>query len=194
MQRLVPWAAAAVLIASPTCRADEFTDQLDTARQYYEQGDYVAASEELRFALQSLQARVAERFVGTFPEPPAGWRAGEVEIQGGATFMGGGVALERTYANDAGARVKATLIANNAMVQSMAGMIELMATQPGARRVRLGRDNAVVSFDAGARSGKGTLVVGRALIQLDGDGLEGPKILEALPKSWDIQRVEELAG
>jgi hypothetical protein len=185
---------AAMLVACGVARADEFTEQLDLARQSYEEGDYVGASEELQFAIQSLQSKIAEQYVATFPEPPEGWTAGGIENQSGPAFMGGGVTIRRTYGNDLGATIEANLIANNPMVQSMAGMIGLMAGQPGAKRVRVGRENAVVTYDAAQRSGEATLAVGRALIRLEGRGLDGPEILETLLKSWDLQKVHELAG
>lgn len=193
MRIIVPVAAMLVAFGS-AARADEFSEALDLARQYYEEGDYVAASEELQFAIQSLQSKIAEQYVATFPEPPEGWTAGEVENQGGAAFMGGGTMLKRTYENDLGATVEATLIANNPMVQSMAGMLGMMAGQPGAKRVRVGREHGVVTWDAEEHSGEATLAVGRALIQLEGRGLDGPEILETLLKSWDVRKVKELAG
>ncbi len=193
MRIIAPIAAMLVAFAG-VARAEEFGEALDRARQYYEEGDYVGASEELQFAIQSLQSKIAEQYVATFPEPPEGWTAGEVEHESGPAFMGGGVTIKRTYENDLGATVEANLIANNPMVQSMAGMLGMMAGQPGAKRVRVGRENAVVTWDAEQRSGEATLAVGRALIQLEGRGLDGPEILETLLKSWDVRKVKELAG
>lgn len=197
MLRILPLAAAALIALGGVCRADEFTDQLDLVRQYYDEGDYAAAAAELQFALEALRARLAEQYAATFPEPPEGWQAEDVETQGGAAFMGGGVVLRRTYSDGAGASIEAQLVADNPMVQGFSAMLAnpaVMAAQPGAKRVRIGRANAILVYDADARTGEATLVIGRAMIRLEGRGLDGPEPLEALLRSWDIRTLRDLAG
>lgn len=192
MRRFV-LAAALCCAASGAARGDEFLDQLELARQAYEQGDYTAAAEELQIALQSLQDKLAQLYVQTFPEPPAGWTANPVESQTGAAFMGGGIALSRTYRGEGGATIEARVIANNPMMQGMAGLVAAMAARPGAKRLRIDRETAIVSFNATTGAGEAQLAVAGALIQLEGRKLASAEILETLLRSWDVAKLRELA-
>jgi hypothetical protein len=127
-----------------------------------------------------------------FPEPPPGWSAQPVEAQAGTAFMGGGVALSRTYRGEGGAIVAARLIAHNPMVQGMTGMVAAMATKPGAKRLRIDREMATLSFKPETGAGEAQLAVAGALIQLQGRKLASAEILETLLRSWDVAELREL--
>ena len=90
---------ALLLVAVPgALRADEIGDQLDQARQYYDEGDLTGAIGELEFVLQALRGRVAEALAATFPAPLPGWTVEAKDDQGGGTipFVGGNM-VGRTY-------------------------------------------------------------------------------------------------
>ncbi len=197
MKSLLPLTLAALLLGGPAARAEEFLDQLDLVRELYEEGDIGGAMTELEFARQMLQERLDERFAAVFPEPPEGWRAGEVQRQSGAMF-GGGTFLERSYSEAAGnARIEARIIAGSPMIQAFAAMMAspaMIASEPGARRVRIGRTNAVLTWDETTRSGELRFLVGGAMIQLEGSDLTDGDVLLALAKRFDLRAVEELTG
>ncbi len=72
---------------------------------------------------------------------------------------------------------------------------QVLAAQPGAKRVRIGRENAVATYDPAERTGQLMLDVGgKVSIMLDGRGLAGTEPLVELASHWDIQKVKQLAG
>ncbi len=197
MKSILPLALAAMLLGGPAARAEEFLDQLDLVRELYEEGDIGGAMSELEFARQMLEERLGERFVAVFPEPPEGWRAGEVQRQSGAMF-GGGTFLERSYSDAGGdARIDTQIIAGSPMIQAFAAMMAnpaMMASEPGAERVRIGRTNAVLIWDETTRSGELRFLVGGAMVQLVGSDLADADVLLALAKGFDLPAIEELTG
>ena len=152
---------------------------------------------ELEFARQLLQEELADRFVTVFPEPPEGWRAEKAERQSGAMF-GGGTFVQRTYLASAGeARIEAQIITGSPMIQAFAAMMAspaMMASEPGTRRVRIGRTHAVLTWDEATRGGDLRLVVGQTMIQLEGSELESGDVLVALAEKFDLRAVKERTG
>ena len=203
--------AVAGLLASAgaPARADSVTDQLGHARQYYEQGDYSGAIEELEFAIQEIRGKLGSAYLATFPAPAPGWtviegeEAGEQQGAAAAAaavpFPGGGNVLKRRYRSASGeATVDAQLMTGGSFLQGLASMFmspQLLAAQPNAKRVRIGRENAVVIYDPEDKAGQLMLDVGgKASLMLDGKGLPGPEPLVDLATRWDLKRVREIAG
>lgn len=72
---------------------------------------------------------------------------------------------------------------------------QVLAAQPNAKRVRVGRENAVVTHDPAERSGQLVLDLGgKATILLQGTGLDGGEPLVGLVEAWDLKRAKELLG
>ncbi len=191
-------AAVAALAPAMPARADEITDQLGLIEELYAAGDYGEMITELEFVLQDIRGRMGALYAETFPEPPAGWSAEPAQNDGGAAFMGGSI-LNRTYTEDGGSgRIDAQLMVDNPMIQGMAGLFanpQLLAAQPNARRIRVGRDNAVLTFDPANGSGEVTFLVGgRILMQLEGSGLDSGDPLETLLNAWDFDDLKRIAG
>lgn len=192
--------AAGLALASPAL-ADEVTDQLDQARRYYQEGDLPEAIAELEFALQAMKGQIGRRLLATFPEPPAGWTAdapAETQ-QGSIPLLGAGAVLSRTYRAGAGdAAIEARLMSGGGLLQGLAGMVmnpQVLAAQPNAKRVRIGRDNAVVTYDPEDRTARLVLDVGgKAMIMLEGQDLADGEPLVALAKRWDLKKVKDLVG
>lgn len=193
----MPIAALTVLLAT-SAAADEVTEQLDLARQLYDEGDFSGAMTELEFAKQAIQARVGEQYLATLPEPLPGWTAEPAQQEAGMSFLGGGITVSRAYREEAGSgSIDAQLIVDNPMIQGFAAMLgnpAILAADPSMKRVRVGRDNALLKFEQGDRSGEITLVLGKAMIQLSGHDLSGPEPLESLLQAWDIATVKQLAA
>lgn len=193
--------AVGLALAAPA-RADSVTDQLDQARAYYGQGDIAGAIAELEFALQEMRGRLGSAYLATFPEPAPGWTLlpGESQEQGAAVpFPVGGSVLKRAYRNAAGdASIEARLMTGGGLLQGLASMLmspQLLAAQPNARRVRIGRENAVATYDQAQRTGQLMLDIGgKVSIMLEGRGIAGTEPLVELAGRWDIRRVRELAG
>jgi hypothetical protein len=202
-------AAALALPPAAAARADEIVDQIEQAKRYYGEGDVTGAIEELEFAIQALRGRIGAAYLATFPEPPAGWTVEDAKPEegggqaGGAAaavpFLGGGSVLQRTYkAPEGGGSIQAQLMTGGSFLQGLASMFmnpQVMAAQPNAKRVRIGRENAVVTYDPQERTGQLMLdVAGKVTIMLEGTNLAGADPMVDLANRWDIKRVKEIAG
>ena len=194
--------AAALVLAPLAARADSLTDQLDQARKDYEQGDVSSAISDLEFAIQDLRGKLGAAYLATFPPAPAGWTAQDEkpnESGASAAFPGGGTMVKRTYRAATGeATIDAQLMTGGGFLQGLAAMFmnpAVLAAQPGAKRVRIGKDNAVVTFDPAAHTGQLMLDVGgKVTLMLDGKSLDGSDPLVQLANAWDLKKVREIAG
>lgn len=191
---------ASLAVAAPAA-ADEITDQLDQARSYYDEGDLPGAIAELEFALQAMRGRIGQELLATFPAAPAGWTAADADDAGQTAmpFPGGGTTLSRTYRNEQGeGSIEAQLLTGGGFLQGLAGMFmnpQVMAAQPNAKRVRIGRENAVVTYDADVREAQLMLDIGgKATIMLQGHDVASGDPLVELVNQWDIKLVKELIG
>ena len=195
-------ALAATLVLVPlAARADSFTDQLDQARKDYEQGDLSTAIGDLEFAIQELRGKLSTAYLATFPPAPAGWTVQDEkpEESSATPFPGGGSVIKRTYRAATGeATIDAQLMTGGGFLQGLAAMFmnpAMLAAQPGAKRVRIGKDNAVVTFDPAAHTGQLMLDVGgKVTLMLDGKNLDSSDPLVQLANAWDIKKVREIAG
>ena len=147
-------------LASPLfARADEIGDQLDQARQYYQGGDITGAIGELEFVLQALRGKIGQELLATFPAPPDGWTAETADGSGAGAipFMAAGTMLSRTYtAPDGASSIEAQLMSGGGFLHGLAGMMmnpTMLAAQPNAKRVRVGREAGVVTYDAEQKIG-----------------------------------------
>lgn len=189
------------LVLPSVASADEITDQLDQARQYYDQGDVSGAISELEFALQAMRGKIGQQLLATFPAPAAGWTMdpADDQQQGAIPFVAAGTMLGRTYrAPDGNGTIEAQLMSGGGFLQGLAGMLmnpQMLAAQPNAKRIRIGRDNGVVTFDPQDQSSQ--LVVdlgGKGTLMLQGKGLATTDPLVELANRWDLKQVRELLG
>jgi hypothetical protein len=200
------WKAPTVLLlltlsAAPAV-ADEIGDQLSTARDLYQQGDIAGAVSELEFAIEALKSRLGAQYLESFPAPAGGWSVVDkpAEEQASAMpFLGGGTVLSKSYRQDGGsAQVDATLMTGGSFLQGIAGMMmnpQVMAAQPNAKRVRIGRENAVLVQDEAEHTAQLFLSVGsKVSIMLDGKDLTDGTPLVDLATRWDLAKVKSLAG
>lgn len=193
-------AGLACSVLALIARADEITEQLDQAKTYYEEGDVGGALGELEFAMQALRGKLSASLRETFPAAPAGWTAVDDGDQGGAALpMMGGNVVQRTYKQEGGeARIEASLMSGGGFMQGLASMFmnpAMLAAQPNAKRIRVGRENGVVIYDPADRSGQ--LMVdlgGKISLMLQGEHLDGPEAMTTLVEGWDLKKVKELAG
>ncbi len=196
VKRLGTAALAAGLIfgAGRMALADEISDGLALSADLYAKGDLAGALKELGFATAAIQAKMNDSYGSTFPEPPAGWSADEVDAQSMA-MMGMGQNVSRTYTNANGNSVKLSLTADSPMLQSM-GMIfanPMMAAQAGFQRIRVGREEAMLKDDKSGQVQILLTVGGRLLLQAEGNGASVEEV-KALFGAWKIDEVKKLAG
>jgi len=188
--------ALAAAFGAGSARADEISEGLERARELYEKGDVAAALTETNFALNALQQKRSAAFLELFPAPPSGWKLEEASDAAGsalaAQMMGGGVMVQRDYAQEGGdGAIEAMIIVDNPLIQALSAMVNNPAMLGrGARRVRIGSDNAVLERDSGAEEAKMTLVRGNVAVKLEGSGLKSPDILTELMKRFDLGKLQ----
>lgn len=157
-------AASAFLLPLPAMAQDDITDALGAAIEAYEEGEIGDALEEIAYATQLLNALQAQGLTEFLPEPAPGWNR-EVNAEAGASlaFMGG-TAAEATYTSSQGGRFTITIMADNPMVTSMAGVLgnsALLATMGQIERIN--RENFML-----ADNELTGLIGGRILVQAAG--------------------------
>lgn len=197
----VSFAALALLLtSSPLAVADEIREQLDLAIQLYEEGDLAGTITELQFAIGEIQGRLGSVYALTFPPAPEGWTAEEASQEASPAFLGGGTIISRAYRQGNGdGTMDAQLMIDNPMVQGFAALFNnpaMISANPNMKRIRLGRENALLDFDQAAGSGEITFMMGggRAMLKIEGSGLASGDLLVATLEAWDRKGLEEAAG
>lgn len=182
---------------------DEVVEQIELGLELYQEQEYGAAITELEYALNDIRQLMSGRIGETFPDPPTGWNAGEVESSGGGAAAlfggGGGSSLEREYRQEDGnGRMEAQLMIDNPMIQAMSVMFNnpaMVAAQPNMERVRIGRDSALVKWEPERGSAEVSFLMdGRILMQINGQGLESQEPAVELLRAWDLDAVREQAA
>ncbi|WP_234252729.1 hypothetical protein [Billgrantia aerodenitrificans] len=191
---------ALALPVTASAQADEVVEQIELGLELYQEGEYGAALTELEFAINDIRKLMSGRLANTFPEAPAGWSVEEVESGGGgaAALMGGGAMLQRNYREEGGdGRLEASMMVDNPMVQGMAALFNnpaMIASQPNMERVRMGRESAIVKWEAERGRVEATMLLdGRILLQVEGQGLDSPDLAVELLRDWDLAEVREQA-
>lgn len=194
--------AAAVLalavLAAGVSRADEISEGLDRARQLYERGDLSGAVTETNFAFNALHQKRSALYSTLFPPAPAGWTLEESSDDGAgsalaAQMLGGGVMVERRYTRGEDNSIKATVIVDSPMIQALASMVNNPAMLgSGAKRVRIGNDNAVLQRDG--EDTDLTLARGNVAIKLEGSGIKDAEVLTQLMKGFDLAKLANPQG
>ena len=164
MNKIIAVALAASLFAPATVSADEISDTLQAALDAYNDGDVAYAIEELDFARQKMMAIQADAFQQFLPEAPEGWeRVIDNDMQAGLAMMGGGMGASASYnAPDNSQYYSITMMADNAMVATMGGMVANAAAM-GMKVERIGRQR--IAMNEGQAM---ALVNNRILITIDG--------------------------
>lgn len=187
--RVVCLAIAILVIATPAS-ADDVIARIDRARDLYRRGVLVEAAGLLGAVAIDLQTRLGEDLARLMPEPPAGWRGGEVRMVAMGTF--GGLTVTRGYQMENATLDAAVLVDSPAVagVATLLGDPAVLATQPGMRRVRVGDRDALLRWEGSTRSGQIMLTLGdHAMLQAVGRGLADPELLAQFMGGWNIGAV-----
>lgn len=195
------FAALSLLVATaPLAQGDEIREQLDLAIELYEEGDLAGSITELQYAIGEIQGRLGSAYAETFPPAPAGWTAEAPSQEASAAFFGGGTMVSRAYREENGSgSMNAQLMIDNPMIQGMAALFSnpaIISANPNMKRVRLGRENAILDFDEAAGRGEITFLMGggRAMLKVEGSGLASGDLLVETLEAWDRQGLADVAG
>ena len=152
----------AVVVATGTAIADEFTDTIEAAMEAYEAGDIKTAKEEIDFAAQLLGQMKAEGLSAFLPEALDGWEREVGDTQSMAA-LGGGQMASATYRMD-GETVEIQLMAGNQMVTAMGAMFSNPVLMGAAGKVkRINRQKVVIT-----KQGEIQTLINQVMVQITG--------------------------
>jgi hypothetical protein len=160
------------LVFSGLAFADDVTDAIDEAMQYYQDGKYSDAMTSLNYASQLIGQKKGGDLQSFLPQPLDGWEAEEATSQSmGAAMLGGGISAERQY-NKGSSSVRIQIVTDSPMLQSMMMMFgnPMLAGADGGKLEKIAGEKAIVKYNAADKSGDIKLVIAnRFLVTLDGN-------------------------
>jgi hypothetical protein len=143
--------------------ADEITDSIEEATEYYKEGDFVEAVNSLDYASQLIRQKRSSKLESFLPEPLAGWSAEDVKSQAtGAGFLGGMISAKRKYKKDKSS-VTVEIITDSPALQSMVMMFSnpAYASADGGKLTKIKRQKAIVKYHPSQKSGEINIVVAK---------------------------------
>ncbi len=184
------WLAAILLPLA--AHADDVQDSIREALDYYNAGDYQEAVESLDYASQLIRQMKGKKLETLLPAPLEGWSAKPAESRAvGAAVFGGGLTVERSYTRGP-ASVTIRIVADSPMIQGMLAMFSnpVFATSDGGRLERIGREKAIVKYDAASKSGDIRLAVAnRFLVTIEGTAVT-EEDLKAYARAIDFKKLK----
>lgn len=182
-----------MLLASPGW-ADDVTESINEALEYYKDGAYSDAVGSLNYASQLIQQKKGEALESFLPEPLDGWTAEEAKSQAaGSAMMGGGLSAERSYRNGE-SKIDVQIITDSPIMQGMMMMFSnpMIAASDGGKLQKIGRQKAIVKYDAADKSGDIKVVVAhRFLVTIEGNNIAEAD-LKGYAKAIDYNKLGQM--
>jgi hypothetical protein len=183
-----------VLLISTSGWADDVTDSIKEALEYYKEGAYTDAVGSLNYASQLIQQKKGEKLESMLPKPLDGWTAQEATSQAvGAAMMGGGLSAERSYSKS-NSTVDIQIITDSPIMQGMMMMFSnpMLAASDGGKLQKIGRQKAIVKYDAQNKSGDINVVVAnRFLVTIEGSNVSEAD-LKAYAKAINYDKLSDM--
>jgi len=185
---------ALAILSTSSLYADTITEQLNEVIKMYEDKDYKASMDELKFITAEIQKLDAAQNQKLLPKPLEGWK---VEVGDSGTQMamsmlgGGGTSMQSTYTRGKES-IEIQIMANSPMLAMMAMAINnpaLMAADPSSSPYRYKRNKGVKKKE-GSRTEITLLISGQIMIKLDGENLSDDAILEQYLDAIDIKKLK----
>lgn len=192
--RLLSYVLLLVLISgmhpSPA-RADDVTDQIDQAIASYKKHDLPAAVAALEAAANLLRQAQADALKAVLPPVPSGWSADPIDTSAvGASMLGGGTTVGRTYHNG-DQQVEVQIITDSPLLQGMAALINSpLAAAAGMKTVVIG---GRPMFYAANDNSFMTMVGGKTIVKVTGNKATPEPTLRGFITGVNIALLEKLA-
>ena len=174
--------------------ADDVTDYINEALQYYNDGQYSDAVDSLNFAEQIIQQKKSSGLEEFLPGPLKGWTAEAATSQAASSAMlGGGITAERSY-NKGDSSIEIQIMADSPMLQGVMMMMSnpMFAGADGGKLERIGKQKAIVKFNSSTKEGDIQIVVAnRFMISIEGDGVT-KKDLKDYAKAINYKKMAQL--
>jgi hypothetical protein len=162
---------AVVMLCAGTVWADDVTDSINEALEYYNAGKYSEAVGSLSYAAQIIGQKKGGQLEDFLPSPLDGWSAEETDSQAsGAAMFGGGVSASRSYFKD-NASVDIQIVTDSPMLQGMMMLFTnpALAASDGGKLEKINGQKAIVKYSAADREGTiHIMVVNRFLVTIEG--------------------------
>ncbi|NOR25678.1 MAG: hypothetical protein GQ542_15080 [Desulforhopalus sp.] len=179
---------------STTSFADDVTEYINEALQYYKDGEYSDAVDSLNFAEQLIQEKKGSGLEAFLPKPLEGWTAEVATSQAASSAMfGGGITAERRY-NNGDKSIQVNIVADSPMLQGIIMMMSnpMFATADGGKMERINKQKALVKFDPKTKSGEVQIIVAnRFMVSINGQEAS-KKDLKDYAKTIDYKKMAEL--
>jgi len=143
--------------------ADEITDSIEEAIEYYKEGNYVEATSSLDYASQLIRQKRSGKLEAFLPEPLAGWSAEDVKSKAsGAGYLGGMISAKRKYKKDKSS-VTIEIITDSPALQSMVMMFSnpAYASADGGKLTKIKRQKAIIKYHPSKKNGEINIVVAK---------------------------------
>ena len=164
------------IFISGTVWADEITDSIEEAIEYYKEGDFVEAASSLDYASQLIRQKRGGNLEAFLPEPLAGWSAEDIKSKAAsAGYLGGGISAQRRYRKDQ-SFVTIEIIADSPALQSMLMLFSnpAFASADGGKLTKIKRQKAVIKYRPSSKDGEINIVVAKQYLVT----IKGQKVKE----------------
>ncbi len=184
-----------IILFTTPAYADNVTESLDKAKDLYNQGKYYKAVTELNFAIGLIQDKQLEKFKSLLPEPPAGWKADQVEgSRAPGQLMGGGITVARNYTSSDGQKIRIEMITDSPLLSSIMMFLSnpMMMGGAGTRLVSINGEKGIEEWNPQDKSGKIQIVLqNRMLISVSGNNLKSKNVLYDFAKNLDFTKIKK---
>lgn len=186
--------------------ADEVLEEIDYAREAYEDGSYSEAIESLNFVIAQIQSLQVDELRKALPEPLSGWTMEEQESDAmGYSFFGlgsGAGVTRKYYEDDSGATIEITIGAQSMLLQQITMFLKnpaLAAAQPNTKleKKRIegidGRITIIEEFSSEDERGKLSLTPDdKTLVIIEGQDISDKEILYEYLDGIDFDLMAEI--
>jgi hypothetical protein len=194
MKKILLSTLATIALMQSSVHADAITDQLNEVIKMYEDKDYKASMDELKFITAEIQKLDSTENQKLLPAPLEGWSVenGDNGAQVAMSMLGGGgTSMQATYKKGKES-IEIQILANSPMLAMMAMAINnpaLMSADPSTTPYRYKRNKGVKKIN-GTQTEITLLISGQIMIKLDGDNLVDDKVLETYLDAIDIKKLK----
>ena len=165
------------IFVSATVWADDVTDSIEEALEYYTEGDFVEAASSLDYASQLIRQKRSGSLESFLPEPLSGWSAKDIEAQAtGGASMGGMISAKRVYRMEQ-SHITIEIFTDSPMLQSMIVMFSnpAYASADGGKLTKIEKQKAVIKYKPSNKNGEINIVVAKKYLVT----VKGRKIKES---------------
>ena len=155
--------------------ADEITDSIEEAMEYYKESNYVEASNSLDYASQLIRQKRSGNLEALLPEPLTGWSAEDVKSQAaGPGYLGGMISAKRKYKKDKSS-VTIEIITDSPALLSMVMLFSnpAYASADGGKLTKIKRQKAIIKYHPSNKNGEINIVVAKQyLVSVKGRNID----------------------